>query len=110
MLIRIIPLLLAATLLASHFLRSGNLILTVLCLLAPLLLLIKKQWSWLLLQGLVYLGVFIWLNTTVGIIQHRILWGQPWSRVLLIMSGVMLFTTWAGLLLNSPQIKLRYSG
>jgi NADH:ubiquinone oxidoreductase subunit 6 (subunit J) len=102
------PLLLTALLLGAHFLRNGNLILTLFCLLAPLLLLIKKQWSWLMLQVLIYLGAFIWLNTTIAIIQQRILWGQPWDRVLLIMGTVILFTIWAGLLLNSQKIKPRY--
>jgi hypothetical protein len=105
---RIILLIIAWILLGAHFLRDNNLIVAIVCLLVPLLLLVKKRWVLLLLQILTYVGVVIWLNTTYSIVQERISLGDPWIRVVVILGGVALFTTLAGLLLNSKVIKEKY--
>ncbi len=109
MAVRILPLILAFILLGAHFLRAGSLWGAVVMALIPLLLLFKSRWSWLVVQICLYLGAALWINTTIAIIQQRIGWGQPWGRVALILGGVTLFTIWAGVLLNSPQVKSRYS-
>jgi hypothetical protein len=108
MFVRVIPLLLTSLLLAAHFLRDGNLVLTLICVLIPLLLLIKKRWSWLVVQLFAYVGAVIWLYTTVAMVQQRIFWGMPWVRLVMILGGVALFTAWAGFLLNSSRIKEIY--
>ena len=105
---RVIPVILAALLLGAHFWRAGNLVLAVMCGLMPLLLFIKQRWSWLTVQLFAYAGVAIWLYTTVTFVQERIYWGQPWLRLVFILGGVALFTAWAGFLLNSPRVKVRY--
>lgn len=108
MLFRITPLIIAAVLLAAHFLRSGNLLLLALCLLTPFLLLVKKRWSLILLQLLAYAGTAIWIRTTVQIVQERLALGRPWGRVVIILGVVILVTALAGLLLNSNAVKQRY--
>ena len=108
MFLRIIPLILAFLLLGAHFLRSGNTILIVASVLAPCLLLVKKRWTLLLIQGLAYCGVLVWIHSTVVLVRQRIAIGAPWGRMLLILSGVALFTLWAGYLLNSDVVKRRY--
>jgi len=108
MFVRVIPLILASLLLAAHFLRDGNLVLTLMCVLMPLLLLIKKRWSWLVVQLFAYAGAAIWIYTTVALVQQRIFWGIPWVRLVMILGGVALFTAWAGLLLNSSRIREMY--
>ena len=108
MLIRVIPLILASLLLAAHFLRDGNLMITLICGLLPLLLLIKKRWSWLAVQLFAYSGAAVWLYTTVAILQQRIYWGMPWGRMVMILGGVALFTSWAGYLLNAAPVKEKY--
>lgn len=106
--IRIIPLIVASLLLSAHFLRAGNLVLAVICVLFPLLLFIKRRWSWMVVQVFAYVGVAIWGYTTFSIVQQRIYWGIPWVRVVLILGGVAAFTAWAGLLLNASKVKERY--
>ena len=108
MLTRIMPLIVASLLLAAHFLRDGNLVLTLGCVLVPLLLFVKSRWSWLAAQLFAYVGAAIWLYTTTAIVQQRIYWGEPWVRVVLILGGVALFTAWAGLLLHAQPVKERY--
>jgi hypothetical protein len=106
--VRVIPIIIAALLLAAHFLRAGNLLLTAVCGLMPLLLLIKKRWSVWALQLFAFAGVVIWLGVAITIVRQRIMLGDSWLRVLFILGGVALFTAAAGLLLNSAAVKERY--
>ncbi len=108
MVIRVIPLILASLLLAAHFLRDGNLVLTLTCGLLPLLLLIKKRWSWLAVQIFAYAGGAVWLYTTVALVQQRMVWGMSWARLVMILGGVALFTIWAGYLLNAAPVREKY--
>jgi len=108
MVLRITPLIVASLLLAAHFLRSGNLGLVIASLLVPLLLVIKKRWSLIIVQLFAYLGVVIWVITTISIVRQRMLWGIPWSGVVIILGAVALFTGFAGLLLNSAVVKEKY--
>jgi hypothetical protein len=105
---RIVPFIFAALLLGAHFLRDGQLAAMVLCLLAPLLLLLKQRWSLIVLQALAYTGAGIWLVTTLDILQQRLKLGLPWVRLVIILGAVTLFTLWAGLLLNSTKVKENY--
>lgn len=108
MIIRIIPFIIASVLLAAHFFRNGNILLAIICLLLPLLLLVKKQWSWLVSQVAMYLGTLVWLTTTITLIQQRIFLGDGWGRLAAILGGVALFTLAAGLLLNASAVRSRY--
>lgn len=80
----------------------------LLCVLTPLLFLIRKRWSLFALQLLMYLGAAIWLAATIQIVQERIFFGEAWTRLVIILGGVILFTLVAGLLLNSSSIKEKY--
>lgn len=108
LILRLIPVIVAALLLAAHFLRSGNFIAAGACLLAPLLLLVRERWSLVVLQVLAYAGAGLWLITTLEILQQRLALGLPWQRLVTILGGVTLFTIAAGLLLNSAPVKNRY--
>ena len=106
---RIVLLSLAALLMAAHFLREGNLALTLVSLLAPLLLVVRRRWSLIVLQGLAYAGAAVWVHTALALIEQRRATGAPWGRMALILGGVALFTTLAGLLLNAGRVKERYA-
>ena len=108
MITRIIPLIIAFLLLGAHFLRSGHIILAGASLLIPLLLLIKKRWSLLFVKGLTYSGAIVWMQTTFFLVQQHRMAGAPWIRMMLILSGVTIFTLYAGYLLNSDIVKRRY--
>jgi hypothetical protein len=106
--LRYLPIILAAILLAAHFLRSYSLVLVALCLLSPFLLLIKKRWSLLTLQWLTVPTALIWLLTLYGIIQERIFEQRSWTASAIVLGVVALFTLWAAWLLSSPQVQERY--
>lgn len=105
--LRFIPIILAAILLAAHFLRSYSLLPMTVCLLAPCLLLIKRRWSLVTLQLLILPAAAIWLFTLNGIIQQRIFEHRSWTASAIILGVVILFTLFAGWLLNSPKNKER---
>ena len=106
--LRYLPIILAAILMAAHFLRSFSIVPMAICLLAPFLLLIKKRWSLITLQLLTIPAALIWLLTLHGIIQERVFAGRSWTASAIILGVVALFTLLAGWLLNAPQIKERY--
>lgn len=106
--LRFIPILLAAILLAAHFLRSYNLLPMTLCLLAPFLLLVRRRWSLLTLQLSTIPAALIWLLTLYGIIQQRTFEGRSWTASAIILGVVAAFTLFAGWLLNSSQVKEKY--
>ncbi len=106
--LRILPILLAAVLLAAHFLRSYSLLPMLISLLAPFLLLIKKRWSLVTLQLLTIPAAVIWLVTLNGIIQQRIYEHRSWTASAIILGVVALFTLLASWSLNTPQVKEHY--
>lgn len=100
----------AAVLIAAHFLRVGNLIGVALCLAAPLLFLLRRRWSLLVLQWLAYVAAAVWLATAWQIVDMRLAFGAPWLRSLIILAAVAGVTVLAGGLLNSNSLKARYPG
>lgn len=106
---RIILFVFAALLLGAHFLRAGNLGMVALCLTSPLLFLVRKRWSLILLQVMAYFAAVTWIVATVQIVQQRQLEGRAWTAAAIILGAVAALTFLAGLLLNSRSMKGRYS-
>lgn len=106
--LRFIPIILAAILLAAHFLRSYSLPLMALCLPAPFLLLVRKRWSLLTLQLATIPAALIWLVTLYGIVQERIFEERSWIASAIILGVVAGFTLFAGWLLTSPQVTEKF--
>jgi hypothetical protein len=106
--LRYIPIILAAILAAAHFLRSFSLLPMTLCLMAPLLLLIKKRWSLVTLHLLTIPAALIWLFTLSEIIQQRIYEGRSRTVSAIILGMVALFTLLAGWPLNAPEVNEKF--
>jgi len=98
----------AAVLVAAHFLRVGNWIIVALCLATPLLFLVRRRWSLLVLQFLAYVAASLWLVTAWQIVHVRLAFGAPWLRAALILVVVAAVTMLAGVLLRSHSLQLRY--
>ena len=98
----------AALLIAAHFLRQGNMTLTVLCALAPLLFAIRKRWVLLVLQAAAYIAASVWMGTAIAIVRERIALGRGYGTALLILALVTGVTLLAGLLLNSRAMSGQY--
>ncbi len=96
---RIFLFILCYWILAAHFLRSGDVIVTGVIALAPLAIFIKHQSIKLFLQLGLVVGVFtVWLPTIYNIASMRMAMDQPWLRMALILSAVCVlsfFSAWA---------------
>jgi hypothetical protein len=108
MLARISFYILAALLIAAHFLRVGNFIGVTFCVTTPLLFLVRQRWSLLLLQAMAYVAAAVWLLTAWQIAAERLSFGQPWLRAALILVAVAAVSALAGGLLRSRSLEERY--
>jgi hypothetical protein len=85
-------LILTAILAGAHFLRDGNLLLTAICLLFPLILRVKKPWVWWTIQFFALGSALLWVNVALEIANIRIIVGEPWGRMAAILSSVAIFS------------------
>src|SRR6516225_2711887 len=108
MVVRISIYVVAALLIAAHFLRDGNWLGVAICLAAPLLFIVRQRWSLLLLEGLAYVAAIVWLWTAWQISVERSSFGQPWLRASLILGVVAAISALAGGLLRSKAVQSRY--
>ncbi len=106
---RRIPFVIAMIILAAHFLRTGASALTLLCLLLPFLLFIKRSWVITTTSLFAYFGGIIWLFVTYDLYLQRAASDQPWARMILILGTVAIFTFAAGILLKTAAVRKLYS-
>lgn len=103
--IRLLPVILSLLLLAAHFYRAGQVAATALCLALPLLLLLRKPWVPRLFQVLLVLGALEWLRALYGFAAMRIAFGEPWTRLALILGAVALFTALSGMVFKNRALR-----
>lgn len=108
MILRVSLFVIADLLLAAHFLRQGSWPFTVLCALVPLLFLVRRRWSLIVLQVSAYIAASIWIVTTIALVQERLAFGRPWTAAVTILGTVAAITLLSGVLLNSQGIKVKY--
>ena len=107
--VRLIPVLLSTLLLGAHFLRAGQTVLAVLIILFPVVLLVKQAWVARLAQVVLVLGGIEWIRTLLVFVAARREFGQPWTRLALILGTVALFTIGSGLMFSlSGALRRRY--
>ncbi|HET6593382.1 MAG TPA: hypothetical protein VFG48_10745 [Xanthomonadales bacterium] len=107
--IRLLPVILSLLLLAAHFYRAGQVAATALCLALPLLLLPRKPWVLRLFQLLLVLGALEWLRALYGFAAMRIAFGEPWTRLALILGAVALFTALSGMVFKNRALRDYYA-
>ena len=108
MFLRILPMIVSCLLLGAHYLRAMNVWVAVGCVLIPWFLLIKARWSLIVVRVFLYIGVVIWIDTTMRIYQKRVLLGMPWLRSVIIIGAVTLFTLLSGLILHTKKAQEIY--
>ena len=107
--LRISLFVIAALLLAAHYLRSASFIMTALCAAAPLFFLARKRWSLIVLQLMAYAATANWILVGVRLVELRQQMGERWTAAAVILGTAALFTLLIGLLLNSRAIKQHYT-
>jgi hypothetical protein len=101
--LRTVGVILSALLLGAHFLRSGQLFLVILCLALPLLLFVSHHRAGTALRAVLFLGALEWVRTAAFLMRDRLIMGEPWLRMVIILGIVSLFTLGAALLARTGQ-------
>ncbi len=107
-LVRLLPIILSSILMAAHFSRAHQNGLVMLCLTFPFLLLIKRRWVAKIFQILLFIGSIEWIHTTLRIVHIRQIHGQSWTRLVIILGAVAIFTFLSALVFESRSLKLRF--
>jgi hypothetical protein len=105
---RLLPVILSFLVLAAHFSRAGSLTLSAACIIFPAVLLIKKPMVPMVMQTALLLGAVEWVRTLILIVQMRMEFGQPWTRLAIILGVVALFTGLSALVFQSKALRMRY--
>ncbi|MCD4701370.1 MAG: hypothetical protein K8S24_05875 [Candidatus Aegiribacteria sp.] len=96
--LRIVMTIIALLLAAAHYGRAGDAILKYLFVALPLLLLVRKKWSDMILAVSISITVPVWIHTALSIIAIRKAAEVPWHRMAVILGGVALFALIAAFL------------
>ncbi len=107
--LRLIPVILSFLILGAHFSRDDMNLLMVIALVFPFLLFVKKSWVPKMFQIALVLGALEWLRSLYFYIQAYQENGQSWTRLLMIIGGVTLFTALSALVFNSKKLRKKYS-
>ena len=107
-LVRLLPVIFSFLLLGAHFYRSGQVILTGLCVAILFLLFLRKHWIPVVFQILLALAALEWLRTLYAFAAMRIAWNEPWTRLAVILGGVALFTLLSGLVFSNRKLRSFY--
>ena len=106
--LKLLPVIFSFLLLAAHFYRAGEVVLAAISLALPFLLFLKEVWVMRLIQAALLLGSLEWVRTLFGFAQQRIEFGQPWTRLAIILGSVALFTALSALVFKSQSLRQRY--
>ena len=104
----LIPMLFSVLVLAAHFLRTGPMILAMLCLIVPLILFVRRMWALRLVQLFLLLGAAEWVRTLIVLVRDRQAQGEPWLRLVIILGAVVAFTAGAAFILQAKKVRAHY--
>ena len=98
--LRSIPAFLSLLMLAAHFFRAELLPLVAVCLVTLVLLLVPRNWAVRLVQVVLMVGALEWVRAMLEFISDREQEGRPWTRLMVILLAVELFTVFSAILLQ----------
>ncbi|MBU1002062.1 MAG: 4Fe-4S ferredoxin [Proteobacteria bacterium] len=99
-----LPAILSMWLLGAHALRNGQPGLMLVWTLIPALFLLRRGWVRRAGQIILAAGVFLWADAGRALIQIRTGLDQPWTRLALILAGLILLSVLSILLLESRRV------
>lgn len=106
--IKFMPVIICFILLTAHFSRAGILFLAILSLSLPFLLFVKKVWVVRLIQLMLVLGALEWLRVMYVYIELRMQIGEPYLKLVIILSVISLITALSALIFQTKDIKEIY--
>ncbi len=103
-----IPIVLSLVVLGAHFVRYGNSIGIIAAAVLIGLLFVRQPWVARLLQVALVLGAIEWVHTLYVMAQLRVEFGQPYTRLVIILGIVAVVTLCSALLFQSKDLKKIY--
>lgn len=103
-----LPIVLSLLLLAAHFLRYGNTLVVIAVALSAGLLLVRRAWAARVMQLVLAVGALEWLRTLVMLVQERMVLGESYLRMAIILAVVAAITAAAALLFQARALKAIY--
>ena len=107
--VRLLPSIISLLLLSTHFSRSNMPLLSVLFIIIPFLLFIKKQWIVRFIQIVLIVGTFEWIRSTFYYVNQLQELGEPYVRLVIIIGVVALFTGLSALVFKNKKLKEFYN-
>lgn len=107
--LQLLPAALSLLVLAAHFLRSGDALLVAIAVGATALLLVRRPWSAVVLQGLLVVGAVEWLRTLMLLVTMRQQIGLPYGRLSVILVAVIVFTLVSAGLIQTRRSEAYFS-
>ena len=101
----LLPPLLSLLVLGAHFLRAGNLLLLGAALVLMAILLVRRPWAARAAQVALLFGTAEWARTLVVLAGARARAGEPFARLVTILSGVALATGLSTLVLRTGRVR-----
>lgn len=98
---------LSALLLGAHFLRDGSYAGVAVSLVTPAVLLARRAWAVRVVQAFLVVAAGIWTHAAIGMVQQRMLAGQPWIRLAVILGSVALVAVAGALTLQAGSVRQR---
>lgn len=102
------PVWLSFLLLAAHFYRAHNLLLTGALLVLLALLALRKPWVPRVALAALLLGALEWLRTLALLVLERSAMGQPYLRLALILGSVATLTAASALVLRNERVRRHF--
>lgn len=106
--LRLLPVIFSFLILSAHFSRGDLFVLSIICLLIPLLLFIKQVWIVRLIQIVLIVGSMELIRSMFHYINERQILGEPYTLLIIIMVSVALFTGLSALVFKNQSLKKLY--
>ena len=106
--LRLFPVIFSFLILSAHFSRAGSPLLTIIFLLLPILLFIKKAWVVRLIQIFLVIGSIEWIRILFVYVNERQAIEEPYIRLVIILGIVAFLTGLSTLVFRNQALKERY--
>ena len=103
-----IPVVLSFVVLGAHYMRYGSSLAVVGVAVLMALLFVRQPWVARLLQVALVLAAIQWVHTLYDLAQLRIAFGEPYTRLAVILGTVAAVTLCSALLFQSKELKKIY--
>jgi len=107
--LNLIPVYIAAIMIAAHFSRVGNFAAAGVCIGLPFLLLLRRRWATQVVRLFFVFTAIVWLFTLYDLVSIRLTAELPWLRMALILSAVSAFSILPFFILKRPSLDQKIS-